>query len=207
MLSRHIIKAYREYYPMFALKEFVYRRHKFANRNPLLGVVDGVDGLKTGFIKESGYGMVASAKQENRRLIVVVNGLGKPEERRDDARRLLEWGFRSFAEAKLYDKGEIVGEARVWGGERMYVRLAGEGDVNIWLPRSPANPKLTAHIVYQWPLKPPVRKGDRVGVLRVKTGNDVVNEIPLYAAEDVEQASAVRRGLDSILCLATRWLP
>jgi serine-type D-Ala-D-Ala carboxypeptidase (penicillin-binding protein 5/6) len=92
-LARHIIREYPDYYQMFALKDFTYRKHKFVNRNPLLNVVAGVDGLKTGFIKESGYGMVVSAKQDNRRLIVVVNGLPSANDRRDDARRLLEWGF------------------------------------------------------------------------------------------------------------------
>ena len=75
MLARHIIRTYPDYYQLFALKEFPYRKHKFINRNPLLSLVAGVDGLKTGFIKEAGYGMVASAKQDSRRLIVVVNGL------------------------------------------------------------------------------------------------------------------------------------
>ena len=75
MLARHIIRTYPEYYELFGLKEFNYLKHKFINRNPLLGLVAGVDGLKTGFTKEAGYGMVASAKQDNRRLIAVVNGL------------------------------------------------------------------------------------------------------------------------------------
>jgi D-alanyl-D-alanine carboxypeptidase (penicillin-binding protein 5/6) len=87
------------------------------------------------------------------------------------------------------------------------VPLVGEGDVNVWLPRNPSSPRLRAQIVYQWPLKPPLKKGDQVAVLRVTTPSDAVNEVPLYAAEDVDQAGAVRRGLDSILCLATRWLP
>jgi D-alanyl-D-alanine carboxypeptidase (penicillin-binding protein 5/6) len=206
-LARHIINTYPEHYQLFALKEFSYRKHKFFNRNPLLNLVPGVDGLKTGFIKEAGYGIVASAKQDNRRLIVVVNGLTKPDERRDDARRLLEWGFRNFSEAKLFDAGEVVGHARVWGGARMYVPLVGEGDVNIWLPRNPVGQKLRAHIVYQWPLKPPLKKGDQVALLRVTTASDAMNEVPLYAAEDVAPGGTMRRGLDSILCLATRWLP
>ena len=103
MLARHIIKTYPDYYQLFALKEFNYRKHKFINRNPLLGLVAGVDGLKTGHIKESGHGIVASAKQDNRRLIVVVNGLATADERRDDARRLLEAGFRNYSEAKLFE--------------------------------------------------------------------------------------------------------
>jgi serine-type D-Ala-D-Ala carboxypeptidase (penicillin-binding protein 5/6) len=207
ILARHIIKTYPDYYPLFSLKDFAYRKHKFVNRNPLLGLVAGVDGLKTGHLKESGHGIVASAKQDNRRLIVVVNGLPTAEERRDEARRLLEWGFRNFSEAKLYDAGEVVGHARVWGGQRMYVPLIGDSGVNIWLPRNPAGQKLKAHIVYQWPLKPPVKKGDQVAVLRVTTANDAMSEVALYAAEDVEPGGTMRRGLDSILCLATRWLP
>jgi serine-type D-Ala-D-Ala carboxypeptidase (penicillin-binding protein 5/6) len=207
MLARHIIRTYPDYYQLFSLKEFAYRKHKFINRNPLLSLVAGVDGLKTGFIKEAGHGMVASAKQDGRRLIVVVNGLSTLDERRDEARRLLEWGFRSFSEAKLFDAGEVVGHARVWGGQRMYVPLVGEGDVNIWLPRSPAGQKLKASIVYQWPLKPPVKKGDQVALLRVTAGSEGMSEVPLYAAEDVEPGGTMRRGLDSILCLATRWLP
>jgi D-alanyl-D-alanine carboxypeptidase (penicillin-binding protein 5/6) len=207
VLARHIIQTYPEFYELFALKEFQYLKHRFINRNPLLTLVPGVDGLKTGFTKEAGYGIVASARQDNRRLIVVVSGLSTAEERRDDARRLLEWGFRAFASAKLFDAGEIVGHARVWGGGRMYVPLAGNGDINVWLPRNPAGQKLRAHIVYQWPLKPPVKKGDQVATLRVTTAAESVNEVPLYAAEDVEPAGAFRRGLDSLVCLATRWLP
>jgi D-alanyl-D-alanine carboxypeptidase (penicillin-binding protein 5/6) len=152
--------------------------------------------------------MVASAKQDNRRLIAVVNGLSTAEERRDDARRLLEWGFRNFAEARLFNAGEIVGHARVWGGERMYVPLtSGADDLNVWLPRQPTNQKLSAQIIYQWPLKPPVKKGDQVATLRVTSANDSTNEVPLYAAEDVGRAGVMRRGLDSLLCLATRWIP
>jgi D-alanyl-D-alanine carboxypeptidase (penicillin-binding protein 5/6) len=101
----------------------------------------------------------------------------------------------------------VVGHARVWGGQRMYVPLVGEGDVNIWLPRNPAGQKLKAQIVYQWPLKPPVKKGDQVAMLRVTTASEAMSEVPLVAAEDVEPGGTMRRGLDSILCLVTRWLP
>ena len=207
MLARHIVRIYPDYYEFFGLKEFNYLKHRFVNRNPLLGLVAGVDGLQPGYTKDAGYGIVASAKQDGRRLIAVVNGLATADERRDDARRLLEWGFRGFGESKLYDAGEVVGHARVWGGQRMYVPLAGKGDVNVWLPRNMANQKLRAYIVYQWPLKPPLKKGDQVAVLRVTTSSESMNEVPLFVAEDVDQAGTMRRGLDSLLCLATRWLP
>ncbi len=207
LLARHIIAEYPEYYPLFAMRDFNYRHHKFTNRNPLLGWIAGVDGLKTGFISQSGYGIVASAKQDTRRLIIAINGAATAEERKDDSRRLFEWGFRNFSEARLFAAGEIVGHARVWGGERMYMPLTGKGDVSIVLPRVPANPKLAGRIHYQGPLKPPLKKGDQVAVLRVTSTNEATTEVPLYAAEDVDKAGFVRRGLDSLLYLATRWLP
>jgi len=207
MLARHIIREFPEFYPLFALREFHYRHHKFYNRNPLLGAVAGVDGLKTGFVKESGYGIVVSAKQDSRRLILAINGASTPEERKDDARRLLEWGFKNYSEAKLFDAGEVVAHARVWGGERMYLPLVGHGEVSIVLPRLPAHPKVTARIFYKGPLKPPVKKGEQVAMLRVTTQSEASSEVPLYAAEDVGKAGFIRRGLDSLLYLATRWIP
>jgi serine-type D-Ala-D-Ala carboxypeptidase (penicillin-binding protein 5/6) len=207
LLARHIIQTYPDFYQLFALKEFAYRTHKFYNRNPLLTLVPGADGLTMGFAKDAGYSMVASAKQDNRRLIVVVSGCSTADERRDDARRLLEWGLRNFQEMKLYDAGEVVAHARVWGGERLFVPLAGESDINVWLPRLPAGQKLRASVVYSWPLKAPVSKGDQVATLRVTTGSEATSEMPLYAAEDVKQGGMMRRGFDTLLYLATRWIP
>lgn len=206
MLARHLIRDYPDHYPRFAQKEFQYRKHLFRNRNPLLASGIGVDGLKTGSIKESGYGMVASAKQDNRRLILVVNGLDRQEDRKSEATRLLEWGFKNFTEYRLFDAGEVVGSARVWGGARMYVPLTGNGAVNVILPRAPANPRLKAEIVYKGPLKTPIKQGDAVATLRVSSGGQTINELPLYAAEDVEGAGALKRGIDSFLHMAFRWL-
>jgi D-alanyl-D-alanine carboxypeptidase (penicillin-binding protein 5/6) len=206
LLARHIITEYPGYYPIFSQREFQYRKHKFFNRNPLLSLNIGVDGLKTGFVKEAGYGMVGSAKNENRRLIVVVNGLATAEERKDEARRLLDWGFKSCAEFKLFEAGEVVGSARVWGGDRLFLPLVGNGEVNVLLPRLSANQKLKAEIVYQGPLKPPIKKGDAVAYLRVTSPSEATYEVPLYAAEDVAAGGVFRRGLDSLFHLATRWV-
>ncbi|MFZ1102442.1 MAG: D-alanyl-D-alanine carboxypeptidase family protein [Hyphomicrobiaceae bacterium] len=207
MLARHIIREYPEYYPWFAQRELHYRTHKFYNRNPLLGHVPGVDGLKTGYIKESGYGIVVSALQGNRRLILVINGAETADARKDDAKKLLEWGFKSFSEAQLFEPGEVVGHARIWGGDRMYMPLVGGDGVSVVLPRSPSNPKIMARIFYKGPLMPPIKKGDQVAILRVTTASEATSEVPLYAAEDVGRAGFVRRGLDSLLYFATAWIP
>ena len=205
ILARHIITEYPDQYARFSQRELVYRKHKFLNRNPLLGSGLGIDGMKTGHIKQSGFGIVASAKQDNRRLILVINGLDRADDRKSEAIRMLEWGFKSFTEFKLFDAGEIVGQARVWGGDRMYVPLTSTGDLTVILPRYPANQKLKAEIIYKGPLKTPIRKGDAVATLRVTSTSQAVNELQLYAAEDVEGAGMMRRGLDTILHMAFRW--
>jgi D-alanyl-D-alanine carboxypeptidase (penicillin-binding protein 5/6) len=207
LLACHIIKEYPEYYRLFAQREFQYRKHRFINRNPLLSMNIGVDGLKTGYVKASGYGMVASAKQGERRLVAVVNGLETADQRKEEARRLLEWGFRVVGEFKLFDAGDIVGYARVWGGNRFYLPLVGNGDVNVVLPRSAANQRLKAELVYNSPLKPPIRKGEPVAKLRVSTLTHASSEATLYAAEDVDAAGLLRRGLDSLAHLAFGWIP
>lgn len=208
LLARHIIREYPEQYKVFAQREFPYRKHKFYNRNPLLGDEGlGVDGLKTGHTKEAGYGIVFSSVTDGRRLIGVVMGLADEKERRDEARRLLEWGQRSFAKFTLFDAQEEVGHARVWGGTQLYVPLAakGGGPLDVVLPRFPPNQKLRAEIVYNGPLKPPVRKGDEVARLRVTSSSNATTEVPLVATQDVEPATVWRRGMDSLVFLALRW--
>jgi len=205
-LAQHMISAHAKYYPLFAQREFNYRKHKFINRNPLLALSIGVDGMKTGQVRESGFGLVASAVQDGRRLLLVIHGCETAQERRDEAQRLLEWGFKSFAEARLYDPGEVVGEARVYGGTRLYVPLVGADGVRVLLPRSPANPRLKAELVYKRPLKAPIRKGDQIARLRVTGTTSAVNEVPLYAAEDVDVGPVWRRGLDSLAHLALGWV-
>jgi len=205
MLARHLIRDYPDLYTRFAQREFPYRKHRFYNRNPLLSLSLGVDGLKTGFVKEAGYGMVASAKQDSRRLIVVVNGLEREEERKSEAARLLEWGFKSTTEYTLFGAGEVVGTARVWGGSRMFVPLVGSDGVQVVLPKLPPNQRLRAEIIYKSPLKAPIRKGDTVATLRVMTPAQAMNEVPLQAGEDVMPAGVIRRGLDTLVHMAFRW--
>ena len=205
LIARHLIRAYPEHYPLFALKDYTWGKTRFTNRNPLLAVMPGADGLKTGHIREAGYGLVGSAVQDSRRLIVVVNGLATQEERRDEAKKLLEWGFKSFSEARLFDAGEEVGRARVWGAERFSVPLVGHQDITMLLPRAGA-PKVNARIHYAGPLKAPLKKGEQVAMLRISTPQDSGTEVPLYVAEDIAPGPLWWRGVDSLLHLATRWM-
>jgi serine-type D-Ala-D-Ala carboxypeptidase (penicillin-binding protein 5/6) len=119
----------------------------------------------------------------------------------------LEWGFHAYGEFKLFEAGEIVGKARVWGGNKMSLPLVGNGEVNIVLPRFPANQRLRGEIVYTGPLKAPVQKGDKIAVLKVTSSNEATAEVPLFAAEDIAPAGKMKRGLETIYYYATSWIP
>ena len=207
VLARHLAYTYPEYYHFFGMKEFRYRdKFTFHNRNPLVLADIGVDGLMNGFVKEAGYAATISGTRGNQRLIVVVNGLETPKEREAEARRLLEWGFKSFKPFRLFDEGEKVSDALVWGGTSHYVTLVGDGNINIILPVTTSG-KVSAAIVYDGPIKAPIKKGDQVAILRITSeDSSATNEIPLYAGDDIGQSNFAYRGIDSLLVLAFGWL-
>jgi D-alanyl-D-alanine carboxypeptidase (penicillin-binding protein 5/6) len=206
LIARHIIQEYPEHYPLFAEREYRYRKHRFFNRNPLLALDLGVDGLKTGYIKEAGYGIVVSAKQDGRRTILAINGMDNAADRKSEAARLIEWGFKGFGEFKLFDPEEVVGRARVWGGDRMFVPLIGGNEINVMLPKAQSGQRLQAQIIYNSPLKAPLKKGDVVAKLRVTTASQNVNIVPLQAGEDVPEGGPMRRGLDTLAHMAFGWV-
>ncbi len=111
-LARHIIRTYPDYYKLYGEREFTFNKIRQQNRNPLLAMNIGADGLKTGFTKEAGYGLVGSAVQNGLRLIVVVNGLKTEKERADEAKKLLEWGFHNFQAGLLFEDGQIIADAK-----------------------------------------------------------------------------------------------
>jgi len=205
-LARYIIDEYPDYYPVFAQKEFRYRNHRFINRNPLLFLNIGVDGLKTGHTDASGYGLVASAVQNGKRLIVVVSGLEKADQRKEEAVKLLDLGFKSYSAVRLFDANEVIGYARAWGGKSWYVPLASKSDVMFTVPKYPANQRISAEIEYKAPLKPPVRKGDQVATLKLSSSTGAATKLPLYATEDVEKGGIFREGIDSLVLMALRRL-
>lgn len=204
-LSDHIIKTYPELYKIFGQRDFTWNKIKQSNRNPLLAMDIGADGLKTGNIDETGYGLVGSAVQKGQRLIVVVNGLKNARDRASEARKLLEWGFRSFEQRQIFAEGETVGEASVFGGEKGRVALKAKGPVSLLVPRG-SSERLAARIVYRGPLPAPVAEGSEVARLLVTRGEVKTLELPLYAAETVPVGSLQRRALDALLEAATGWV-
>ncbi|WP_338832291.1 D-alanyl-D-alanine carboxypeptidase family protein [Bradyrhizobium sp. 27S5] len=195
LLARHIILTHPDRYKLFGEKEFTWNKIRQQNRNPLLNALPGADGLKTGYTKEGGYGMVGSAVQNDTRLIVVVNGLEDSEDRATEAKKMLEWGFRSFETRVLIAANQPVGYARVFGGESRSVKLVSPDPIKVMVSKN-GNDKLLARVVYNGPVKAPIAAGQKIGVVRVWRGGNVAMETPVFAAEAVGTGSTMRRALD-----------
>ena len=197
MLARHIILDYPDFYKIFGQTEFTWNRIRQPNRNPLLAMGIGADGLKTGFTKDAGYGLVGSAVQNGLRLVVVVNGDKSAKERADDAKKLLEWGFRSFEQRILFAEGQTLGTAKVYGGAEGHVPLVAKGLVKVMMPKA-GGERLIARIVYSGPVPAPVHKGQAIGAVKVWRGDNLVLTQPLYADGDVRVGSLPQRAFDAV---------
>jgi D-alanyl-D-alanine carboxypeptidase (penicillin-binding protein 5/6) len=204
-LAAHIIRTYPDYYKIFSEPEFTWNEIRQRNRNPLLDANIGVDGLKTGFIKESGYGIVLSAKRNDQRLILALGGLQSESEREAEARRVLDWGFRSFVQVTAFEEDEVVAEASVYGGVVGHVPLKAEGPVNVLISRNTKD-TLKARVVYEGPVMAPIAEGQRVGALKVWDGDRLIQETPLYAASAIERGPLHSRALDALGELLFGWL-
>ena len=205
ILARHIVRNFPDLYKIFAEPDFTWNNILQRNRNPLLNAGIGADGLKTGYTEESGYGLTASAISNDQRLIVVVNGLKSPRERAAEARKLLEWGFRSFRQITLFEADETVAEASVYGGDKGRVALRADGPLHVLVARTNRDP-LKARAVYQGPIKAPIEAGMRVGVLKVWQGERLIQETPLYTAETVGEGELHQRAIDALQELLLGWL-
>ncbi|MGZ8368946.1 MAG: D-alanyl-D-alanine carboxypeptidase family protein [Rhodoplanes sp.] len=195
-LAQHIMRTYPDFYPIYGEKEFTWNKIRQQNRNPLLALNIGADGMKTGYTAEGGFGLVGSALQNGLRLIVVVNGLKTAKDRADEAKKLLDWGFSGFEQRPLFAEGEILGQARVFAGTQTSVNLVGRRAISMLIPRN-NHDRISAKIVYSGPVPAPVQEGQRIGTLRVYRGTNVALEVLLQAAETVERGNLSRRAFDA----------
>jgi serine-type D-Ala-D-Ala carboxypeptidase (penicillin-binding protein 5/6) len=196
MLARHIVLTYPDYYHLYGENEFTWNKIRQLNRNPLLTMNIGADGLKTGFIKEAGYGLVGSAVQDGVRLIVVINGAKTDKERAEDGKKLLEWGFHNFKSEPLFAEGQTIAEAKLYGGEHSHVPLTADRVVSLMVSRTERE-RIIARVVYSGPVPAPVEKGQPIGTLKVWRSDALVLEVPLQAAERVETGTMTQRALDA----------
>jgi serine-type D-Ala-D-Ala carboxypeptidase (penicillin-binding protein 5/6) len=194
-LSRYVIQTYPDFYKLFAERDFTWNKIHQQSRNPLLAGLEGVDGLKTGYTKEGGYGMVASAVQNDIRLIVAINGLDDPDDRVSEAKKMLEWGFRNFETRTLFAADQPVGYAKVFGGDSRSVRLASSEPIKVMVQKNGTD-KLIARVVYNGPVRAPIAVGQQVGVVKIWRGANIAVESPVYATEAVGAGSTMRRAID-----------
>lgn len=195
-LSVHVIRNYPELYKIYGETEFTWNKIRQLNRNPLLTMNIGADGLKTGNIDDSGFGLIGSAVEGGTRLVVVVNGLKTGRDRAEEARKLLVWGLRAFDHRALFAKGEVIGSASVFGGAVGSVPLVADTAVRVMSPRG-SNERLVGRIVWQGPIVAPVKEGDQIARLKVFRGKTLALDIPLRAAQDVAPGAIHQRALDA----------
>ncbi|GGB09645.1 D-alanyl-D-alanine carboxypeptidase family protein [Allosediminivita pacifica] len=195
LLARHIIEDFPEFYEMFAEREFLFdeneRTNRF-NRNPLLGLGIGADGLKTGHTQEAGYGLVGSATQDGRRVIFTMTGLDTENDRAEEAEAIVNWAFRQFAARTLVTPGEEVARAEVFMGEEDSVGLVTDRDVSLLVPTMSAE-GVSAEVVYTGPIRAPVAKGQQLAELIISPEGLPEHRVPLFAAAPVDAGGFVTR--------------
>lgn len=195
ILTQHLIEEFPEYYPIFAETEFNYKGRAPANarnRNPLLDLGVGADGLKTGHTREAGYGLAGSAKQGDRRVIFVITGLPSDKSRAEESERIVAWAFRQFSQRTVARGGIRIAEAEVHLGDADTVGLVPAEDVSLLVPAL-VRDSMTAEVVYNGPLIAPVIAGTPVAELIVHVPDLPDRRIPLVAEADVGSAGFLRR--------------
>jgi D-alanyl-D-alanine carboxypeptidase (penicillin-binding protein 5/6) len=193
VLAGRIIRDFPEYYHYDAEKTFRYNNIEQGNRNPL--VQKGTaDGLKTGHTEAGGYGLVASTRRGERRVILVLNGLESMHQRAEEGERLMDWAFANFEDVTLFAAGDVIERVPVWLGTSPTVPLVGGRDLVVTMPRN-WRKNASVKVSYDAPIRAPVAKGTTVGRL-VVAGNGVPGmEVPLLAGEDVPKLSLPGRAM------------
>ena len=191
-LSTRIIQDFPELFSFYSEREFTYNGIRQSNRNPLIYGYAGADGMKTGHTSEAGYGLTGTAKQGDRRLIVVVNGLKSSKDRASESARILDWGFREFNNYSLFKAGDTVEIAPLWLGTKPTVALKIDRDVHLTMSRK-SRRAMKVTVKYQSPISAPITAGQSVGTLTIEAPDFETIEAPLLAATDSQQLGMVGR--------------
>jgi D-alanyl-D-alanine carboxypeptidase (penicillin-binding protein 5/6) len=208
ILAQRLIEDFPEFYPMFAEREFAFDGRapsNVRNRNPLLRLDIGADGLKTGHTEEAGYGFVGSAKQGDRRIVFVLSGLDSTRTRSEEAEAIVNWSFRQFTKKTLAPKGQVVEQAEVWMGNEPTVGLVPAEDIQILLPALSGN-EVKAEVVYTGPITAPIQAGQQLAELVVHPADLPEMRIPLVAQQDVATGGFPVRVMTSARILITRFI-
>ena len=201
-ITRYLIEVFPEQYKIYSTREFTWNKIRQSNRNPLLGKYPGADGVKTGHTKKAGYGLVASAKRDGRRLIAVLNGMRSKGERYRESAKMLDWGFRRFKRVRLFAQGEHVGDARLWGARQSWVPLVAKNDISIRLSDEERK-SASMSVVYKGPIKAPVARGKTIASLVVSIDKRVISREPLVAGKTIDEESSMwSKAFDSLMFMS-----
>jgi serine-type D-Ala-D-Ala carboxypeptidase (penicillin-binding protein 5/6) len=203
-LAKHIIDDFPQYYAIYGEEAFTWNKIFQRNRNPLLAMNIGADGLKTGYTEESGYGLVGSAVRDGQRLIVVINGTKTDKERAEEARKLLDWGLRAFDRVTLFKEGDVIAEANVFGGDRTKIGVVSRSNVDVLLPHG-SRDRIKGRVVYLGPVPAPVDAGTEVGTLQITLDDNVLREATVYTEADIKVGNMRQRALDGLEELLLGW--
>lgn len=202
ILARYVVSEFPEYYKIYGKPEFTWNNITQKNRNPLLLDYPGADGIKTGYIREAGYGLAGSAVRDGRRLILVVAGVSSIAERKEEAQKLLDWGFRQFKTIDVYAAGDVVSKARVWGGTTRWVDLVIKKDLRLALSAKEQE-SIEVKLTYAGPLIAPVKAGAPIGTVRFLMDGKTIADVQVETANDVAAVDSIwSRAMDSLLILA-----
>jgi D-alanyl-D-alanine carboxypeptidase (penicillin-binding protein 5/6) len=208
ILAEHLIEDFPEYYPLFSETEFLFDGRapsNTRNRNPLLRLNIGADGLKTGHTEEAGYGLVGSAKQGDRRVIFVISGLSSNAARAEEAEAIVNWSFRQFSEKTIARAGEPIAQAEVWMGGQPTVGLVPAQDLKVLLPALTGK-QMPAEIVYTGPVTAPIKQGQKLADLVVTPAGLPELRLPLVAEQDVPAGGFLVRVKTATQLLIARFL-
>ena len=195
ILADRLITEFPTFYPLFAESEFLFdgrAPQNKNNRNPLLKLGIGADGLKTGHTSEAGYGLVGSAKQGDRRIVFVISGMQSAKGRAEEAERIINWAFRQFVEKKVASEGNLIAQADVWMGDATRVGLVAPKDLLLLLPALNQN-ALDASVSYQGPIEAPIEKGQQIAELVIKRGGMPDARLPLVADRTIPRGGFLPR--------------
>lgn len=192
LLATHLIEKLPQYYTYFAEKTFTWENITQNNRNPLLGLNIGADGLKTGHTEEAGYGLVGSAVSGERRIVFMIGGLDSALARSTEAERIARWAFRDFEMKTLFKAGETIDQANVWLGAEKTVEIALENDIELLLPLGSLD-KVTARYTFISPVEAPIRADQKIGELIIMIPDTEPKSFPLTALTSVEAGGFVER--------------
>lgn len=199
ILAQYIIKNFPEYYKYYGQAEFTWNKITQSNRNPLLKDYPGADGMKTGYTKAAGYGLVGSVMRDGRRLILVVAGLTSLNERKQEAQKILDWGFKQFKPVVAYAANDRVAKARVWGGDQSHVDLLVTQDVKLLLSPSEQS-SIEVKLAYVGPLRAPIKQGVNIGKVRFLVNGRVLEEVPVQTGNDVVATDSMwQKAWDSVV--------